>query len=145
MQMQHLLTPKCSCFRDDHECNPEHCAKQSKRGMSTKQKHCCSNMHSHLGHVPRLAVKIGSWGLGTFAQSKIKTGTFLGEYGAELIPLPTNLDEQNHLDTIQGIVHRYRGLNYLFSVNEAIHVLDAATVGDFTRRDQNSLLCIPKN
>ncbi|KAI9061560.1 SET domain-containing protein [Trametes sanguinea] len=123
----------CPCLDTGFECDPEHCAGHSKKRSLGKQKHCCSNMQSQLEHVQSLSVKIGSWGLGTFAQGHIDKGAFVGEYGAELILSPENAHQGDHLEDIHQTVNTYRGLNYMFNLSGTDHILDAATIGDYTR------------
>ncbi|KAI0366070.1 SET domain-containing protein [Pilatotrama ljubarskyi] len=122
----------CECADDHLECDPDTC-KPLSRKRKKRQKHCCKNMRSQLGNAPLVSVKIGSWGLGAFAEGKIKKNTFIGEYISEAFPTPMKASGENKLDQAQGMVNTYRGLNYMFNLEGLDSILDAATVGNMTR------------
>ncbi|KAI0674689.1 hypothetical protein C8Q78DRAFT_612696 [Trametes maxima] len=135
----------CICRQAGRDCDPEMCGRMKRAGHGRKRtKHTCTNSQLLLGRVTHVSVKIGSFGLGTFATAKIAKDALIGEYVAEIIPRPTR-----DIDQAQGTINRHRGLNYMFDEILADGHLpvsvDAATVGNPTRYLNDPQHSVPEN
>ncbi|KAL1941801.1 hypothetical protein VTO73DRAFT_6801 [Trametes versicolor] len=104
-----------------------------KGNRARQKKHECTNLRSQLNKVPHLSIRVGSFGLGTFAESQIPQGAFLGEYIAEIIPNPEDNEGGIELDKAQSMLNDHRHLNYFFNLLPGTYLLDAATVGNAVR------------
>ncbi|KAI0654816.1 hypothetical protein C8Q70DRAFT_461465 [Cubamyces menziesii] len=123
----------CDCLLAGYECDPDRCPrKKNKHATLGHPKHCCFNMKIQLERLAHSSVRVGSFGLGAFAQDPISRSTLIGQYVAEIVPITQNT-KYDDLDKIHQLVNDYRGLNYAFNIENQSYVLDAASVGNITR------------
>ncbi|KAI0699056.1 hypothetical protein C8T65DRAFT_742701 [Cerioporus squamosus] len=95
---------------------------------------------------PEIVIKQGSYGTGAFVGPKenIATHTYLGEYVAEMCPLPTGPEGERYT-VAERMVNKHRKLNYMMKEprndeGDEFTLFDAATVGNATRCLNDSLV-----
>ncbi|KAF8964964.1 hypothetical protein BDZ97DRAFT_1700000 [Flammula alnicola] len=97
----------CECRRLNRECDPELCRGCDARGAHEAK---CQNTDLQKGRFVKIRIQESPFGLGAFATSDIRKGSYIGEYTGEMTA--------DNIESYLGPMQKHTGLNYTFDLTK---------------------------